>query len=339
MFIAFNLNGINMANIVNCNGSFTDNHIFHAAVKYLEAGDIVCSGRVCKLWNTFIKDQSIWKNLFEIEGIPPVISSTGQERDYRKDFIAMYRITRVSGRTIKKTFGEMIGKVPPISEEHFNKLKQRDPFEKEKLMEENYVCVVVPHSIRRTNRETPLHLDTSGNLIELPKQNARSEMRELTIPFSLKNLKALSSYPLTRKKNKPVFTEDSLSTVFKQCDVQPKENKVYFIRKHEVNRGISSYKSHEDILTKNGFEIAPLRELALFYSVEFLAHGTDLDRKCALNPDKVSYLNKTYRSAIKFEPHSGMEVGIHYCYDADELGVVPCIPVGNVDLMKSEGDA
>ncbi|HSW86747.1 MAG TPA: F-box protein [Rhabdochlamydiaceae bacterium] len=320
-----------MTNFV-CNGSFTDTHIFHAGAKYLEAGDIVRSARVCKLWNTLTQDQRIWKNLFEIEGIPPVIGSTDEERDYRKDFIAMYRMTRVSGRTIKNTFGEMIGKVPSISEEHFNKLKQRDPFEKEKSMEENYVCVVVPHSIKRAG--LPLALDESGNLTELSKQNEHSENRELTIPFSLKNLKLLSSYLPTNKKNTSIFTKDSLSLVFNQCDAQPKENKVYFIRKGIVGRGIHSYTDHEEILHSNGFEIAPLRGLALFYSIEKLTYSTDLDEHYAINPDTISYCNKIYRSVIGLESGREIEVGIHYCYDADDLGVVPCISVGNGEQQK-----
>lgn len=106
------------------NTHFSPLEIYNAflhIMEFLETADIVHSAKVCKLWNAFIKESpSIWKGLFKKEGIPLV---NGKDRDYREDFITLFPMT-ISGRKIGEVFGKIIGQIPEISEQVFNKLNE-----------------------------------------------------------------------------------------------------------------------------------------------------------------------------------------------------------------------
>lgn len=312
---------------------FPDVDTFKHGVEYWEVADICHLSRVSKLWNDLIKNhQALWRQLFEREGIPPVNSVTDQPRDYREDFKTLYPITEVSGRTIREIFGEIDGKVPPISEDWFNRLKDPDPFEKEKSIGENYVFVVDPALIKR--KEAMLDLDESGNLIERPKQEIEhSETQELKIPFSLKNIRMLCSYPLTGTQNMPVFSPISPIEVTNQCDSCPDRVHIYFMRRHiaEKSKGLS-YPDQKELVKREQLEVAPLRQRTLFNATMILKSGTcpDLRKTPRVNvrhPDLLG--NKFYRASIgDFFPGQGMCVGwADLEYGFTGLGVVPGLQV------------
>jgi hypothetical protein len=313
-------------------GPFPNHDIFqYCSAKYLEVSDIAHAARVCKHWNQLPSDQNLWKFLFEREGVPLVRSKNGGERNYREDFQILYPIT-ISSKIMSQFFGKVIERVPPISEECFNELKQPDPFEKSKLKVENYVFIVMPTKIARIiDEETSLILDDLGNLIESPgKENEHNpaQKRELKIPFSLQNIKVLCSYPLKGKENMPVFDENSEAEVFKQCGLCSGKISVYFMRRHlvEQSRG-KSYVEQEKLVKGEGFEVTPLRERVLFNSLKILQDGTCPDARNPLtyarSPDTVHYGNNAHHSVVGgFAPCAGARVD-DYGYDDERFGVVP----------------
>ncbi|HSW86254.1 MAG TPA: F-box-like domain-containing protein [Rhabdochlamydiaceae bacterium] len=312
---------------------FPNADTFKHGVEYWELADICHLSRVCKLWNDLIKNhQDLWKQLFEREGVSLVASLSGQPRDYREDFKTLYPITEVSGRTIGEIFGEIVGKVPPIREEWFNRLKDPDPFEEEKSIGENYVFVVDPFLIKR--KEATLDLDESGNLIERPKQEIEhSKTQELEIPFSLKNIRMLCSYPLAGTENMPVFSPSSPIEVTDQCDSCPDRVHVYFMRRHivEKSRGLS-YSDQEELVTREQLEVAPVRQRTLFNATMILKSGTcpDLSKIRSVNVRHSDLLgNKFYRATSgNFFPGLGMCVGwAAREYGFPGLGVVPGLQV------------
>jgi hypothetical protein len=316
-------------------GPFPDRDLFRSySTKHLGLFDIARAAQVCKAWNQSFSDQSLWKLLFEREGIPLVCSINGGERNnYRDDFKVLYPIT-ISGKIISQFFGKVIEEVPPISEECFNELNQPDPFEKGKSKVENYVLIVMPTKIARTvDKETPLALDDLGNLIVSPKQENELNLaskQELEIPFSLRNIKVLCSYPLKGKENMPVFNEGgSTAEVFEQCGACPNKINVYFMRRHIVDQSRGEhYADQEELVKAEGFEVTPLRERVLFNFLQILQDGTCPDARnpwtCARSPDTVHYGNDVYQSVVGgFTPRDGVHVRYSHCFGIKHTGVVP----------------
>jgi hypothetical protein len=321
-------------------GPFPNPDIFqYCSVKYLEPSDIAHAARVCKAWNQFqFSDQNLWKLLFEREGIPLVSSRNGGERNYRNDFKVLYPIT-ISGKIISQFFGKVIEEVPPISEECFNELKQPDPFEKSKLKVENYVLIVMPTKIARTiDEETPLILDDLGNLIESPDQNP-AQKRELKIPFSLRNINVLCSYPLKGKENMPVFAGDSEDEVFKQCAACPNEISVYFMRRYvvDLSRG-KSYADQETLVKAEGFKVTPLRERVLFNFLKILQDGTCPDTSYPLtyvrSSDAVHFGNNQLIVG-GFLPRAGVFIIGDDVQDQVCVGVVPGVSAGDLQPLET----
>ncbi|HSW86822.1 MAG TPA: hypothetical protein VLG49_04910 [Rhabdochlamydiaceae bacterium] len=316
---------------------FSDVNTFLDGMQFLELADISRSSRVCKIWNKAIKgNQHFWIKLSEREGIPIV---NGVGRDRKEDFKTLYQITAVSGRAISELFGKMVGKVPPINEALFNRLNDPDPFEEGKLIKENYVFVVDPSFIER--KEATLNLDESGNLIELFKKESESnETQDLVIPFSLKNLRILSKYPLKGNENTPVFKNDSPGiVVFNQCDTCSDKVSIYFMRKHlaENSRGMS-YSDQKELVEKNKFEVTPLRKRTLFDFVMIFQSGTcpdafitgcifvrTSDSFCFHNP--IYLPNPVYLAHIgNFIKKTGIRVDYSFENGERDIGVVPGIP-------------
>jgi hypothetical protein len=304
---------------------FPNSCAFQEGMKFLDVNDIGCAARVCRSWNKLIQSPSIWENLFEKEGIPRVVSLNDERRDYREDFKTLYPIT-ISGRVISQLFGEIVGQIPPISEKWFNKLHEKDPFSKTKLIGETFFFIVVPSLITRTvDQETPLILDDSGNLIELPKQENKHsnstetstvERRELTFPLSLKNLNVICSYPLRGKENMPVFAKDHPlfqplgAEILNQCSTHPDKIGVYFMRKQVAKQTKwEFYANQKKLVEFKGFKVTPLKERALFDAVNILKSGTCPDKlvykrgtiyvhNCVRNSDTVFCHNRAYQSSI-----------------------------------------
>jgi hypothetical protein len=314
---------------------FPDSSIFQESMQFLEeVADIGRAATVCTSWNTLIQSlpQSIWKNLFEREGIPLVMGLKGQTRNYREDLKVLYPIT-ISGRVISQLFGKVIGQVPPISEKWFNKLQEKDPFERKKSIGETFVFVVLPSLITRTaDPETPLVPDGSGDLIKLSKlrdstRTSLTERGDLTFPLSLKNLRTICSYPLRGKEHMPVFRKGFWPDLLKRfC---PDTVGLYFMRKQIAaqSRGLF-YFEQEEFIKRKGFEITPLRERALFDSVTILKSGTCPDNQnpttYVCNPDTIHFCNEVYQTAIGgFVPHAGVLIQMSNSYDRTLFGVVP----------------
>lgn len=331
-----------MSFTVNSYGPFPDHNAFHYySVEYLEPSDIARAACVCKRWNQLFTDQKLWKALFEKEGIPLVISSNGTERNYKEDFKTLYPITSVSGRVISELLGKVVEKIPPITEERFNELKEPDPFEEGKLKRETFVFIVDPAFVMRAI-ETPLALDHLGNLTASTKQESEqnpvktntTEKSELKIPLSLQNIKVLSSYPLNGKENMPVFSQFSSDEVFQQCNTRPDKIGVYFMRRHVVidQSRKQLYAEHEKLAKNKGFEVTPLRVRVLFDTVVILEDGTCPDAResqwtwiYSLHPETVRYLgNHVFPSVVGgFAPRAG--VNVDYCSYQDDalIGVAP----------------
>ena len=70
--------------------------------------------------------QSVWKKLFEKEGIPLV---DGPARNRREDFLTLHPIT-ISGKISVDYLGNYWANIL-LSREMFNKLKEEDPYEKQ----------------------------------------------------------------------------------------------------------------------------------------------------------------------------------------------------------------
>jgi hypothetical protein len=274
--------------VLNSYGPFPDPNTFqYCSVRYLELPDIAQATRVCKCWNQLFSDQDLWKALFEKEGIPLVISANGTARNYKQDFKTLYPIT-ISGKTISRFLGKVTEKIPPITEKRFNELQEPDPFELGKIKRETFMFIVDPSFIMRTiDNETPLTLDDQGNLMESikgSKQNSETNTTgksELKIPLSLKNIKTLSSYPLERRYDMPVFDPEFNGEVFKQCNTYPDKTSVYFMRRHVVidQSRKKSYDEQKRLTEDKGFDVTPLRIRVLFDAVSILKNGSCPDSK------------------------------------------------------------
>jgi hypothetical protein len=304
-------------------------------LKYLEIPDIAHASQVCKQWKLAFSYPGLWKALSKKEGIPFVREANGEVLNYQKTFQVLYPIT-LSGRKISQYIGRVEEEIPDISEECFNKLNELDPYEEGKLKRETWVVVVVPSYVLRTpSQDTPLALDTAGNLVKVKKhQSAAIEEKQIKIPLSLQNLKMLCLYPLKGKEKMPVFSLNSILAIFKQCGLPTHKTNVYFMRRHivEESRG-KSYVEQEQILKNHGDEVIPLKPRTLFDAISILQTGNCPDdvgvsqRTFVRHPDTIPLGNSSYRSVIGgFEPFSGVTLfGLDTCYTCNDhtFGVVP----------------
>ena len=291
--------------------------LFIQCAESLGAADFSRGARVCKLWHELFQDQGIWKSLSQREGIPLV---EGNDRNYKEDFKILYPIT-LSGKTISQFFGESLGEIPRIRLEVFNRLQQRDPFDPQRSMQENYVFVVVPSKVARPlDQNTPPPLSEAGEIAG----------PMLQIPFSLKNLKMLCEHPLIGHKHMPVFGKDSYQPVFDQCGLCSDKVRVYFMRKRVADQTRSlPYLQQEGKARDQGLEVTPMLPRALYDAVCILRSGTCPDNRerepvtYARTSDLVRVGNSTYPSEIGgFAPRAGADVNSSG-YDYDLIGVAP----------------
>jgi hypothetical protein len=301
-------------------------------VSYLSPKDIFSLAPVCKKYNDWSKIPEIWKNLSEREGIPLVVNLDGTPRTNPKDdFRVLYPIT-ISSKIIGQFFGKVVGSVPPISQYWFDLLNQPDPYEKEKLGQDNYVVVVEPSLIQRSvNEKTPFDIDESGNLTEVHPQLVINQ--EFTIPFSLNNLRLLCKHPLKGNEHLPVFSYNFLQESLDQGGSFPEKLGVFIMRRSIVNDSIMWS-------TNKGFEITPFRIRALADAIFILRSGTCPDGCTkegfvyARTADRLR-VNKPTNRIDRFNAIGGFNLGSGLqvddvtlqCVD-DEVGVVPYAPAG-----------
>ncbi|MES2199319.1 MAG: hypothetical protein V4489_04045 [Chlamydiota bacterium] len=114
----------------------------------------------------------------------------------------------------------------------------QDFFEPKKSKRNTHVVIVDPSKLKITvSPNRPLKLDATGTLEEVPDaERALIVPQEITIPFSFKNLRMLATYPLARKENGPVFSKNSWSEVFEQCNISSDQNRIIIMREGTVAR-------------------------------------------------------------------------------------------------------
>ena len=299
-----------------------NNELFFQCAESLEITDFGRCAQVCKLWDELFQHPGIWKSLSQREGIPLV---EGEDRNRKHDFRILYPIT-ISGKIISQFIGKPIGEIPRIRLAIFNRLQQRDPFDPQRSMRENYVFVVVPSQVARP--VTPLTLDASGTLVKLT--DSAVEERVLQIPFSLKNLKMLCEYPLRGGEHMPVFDKSSYQPVFDQCGPCLDSVRIYFMRKRVADQTRSlPYPQQEGKAREQGLEVTPILPRALYDAVCILRSGTCPDNRepptstYARTSDLARVGNSTYHSVLGgFAPRAGADVSIS---DDDyvDIGVAP----------------
>lgn len=239
--------------------------------------------------------------------------------------------------------------MPTIHEDMFNELNQPDPFEEERIMKETSVFVVEPEFIlRKFSQQLSAALDKEGNLTVVNSPNDSGVEQELLIPFSLKNLKVLSAYPLAGQHNGSVFNARGSDAIFDECDSCSNGVNVYFMRKNVVGRGLTP-NDQKNLVARHNFKIMTLRPRALFDVVSILESGT-----CPDYDEPQSTLARTFELGDIDEdeedednvndPCIGCYVaphGVVVCegigYDEDIIGVVPGLLCGTSREAEKTG--
>ncbi len=180
---------------------------------------------VSKLWKKAldaVSDDPVYiEKCAEREGFSLV---NGSGRKHCEDVKILYSMT-ISGRRIGRLYGNVVGKVPPISKECFDVLLLDDPFGKGKI-KDNFAIVVVPSKLEiACGGETQLCLDEQKNLIKVP--DLQIEKKDCEMPFSVRNFIMLC----IQKKDVTGFNIKSTYYGARQCGAASCVNRVYLIRK------------------------------------------------------------------------------------------------------------
>lgn len=257
-------------------GPFNCSNIFTHFFQFMERSDIPRCSQVCKLWKKFSDAPGVWQQFFTKEKIPLVQNSL----NCKADFKALLPIT-FSGRMIEQLLGEVIGEIPNISSECFDKLGKKDPFcSWEHTMDKNFIFMVVPYAIKRVSGEKfPCTLNANGDLVVKSPENIIKE--ELIIPFSLNNLVVLCSYPLKGKEYLPVFGKkfaNAWTDHYKPCS---DKITVSFMRRATYYRSarVRDLDWKERDLDFLKFNEVSLIHRALFSAMEILSSGRTEDIK------------------------------------------------------------
>jgi hypothetical protein len=277
-------------------------------------------GRFCAVSNSWKgQEQSLWKQASINEGVPIV---EGEGRNYKDDFRFLRPIT-ISNKVFKELLGgEAAQKIPRMREDRFFELKySQDFFEPGKLKRETHVVVVDPSALKITvGPHRPLALDATGTLISthwFPK-------KKITVPFSFKNLKMLTTRPLAGMENGPVFNPNSNYDFFNQCNAPPNLNKILIMRKAVVGGGMP-FEAQKALVTSYGQRVVTVRERALYNAVEILKTGTCPDLSTyARSAEPVHSDGRDYKAAIGFfAPKYGLYIGgSSVGFASIDLGVV-----------------
>lgn len=303
--------------------------LFWHCMSFLDLPGLGKARQVAKSWKALIdgqEGQSLWRDLSVREGVSLV---EGEGRNYKDDFKFLRPIFAINGKTICQFFGEVVGEVPRMRLDCFARLSEPDPFELGKLVRENYRVLVDPAAIKTTvGPDRPLALDASGNLVEV----SVAERAEITVPFSLKNLKMLAKYPLAGMENGPVFNRNLRSVVVDRCNPPSDRNRLLIMRKEVVARGKPFDGEHGQNaqVTNRGLEVATVRQRALFNAIHVLKTGTCSDsRKPWTYARSAEYvrglLGHHYRAVVgSFAPGVGMTI-YDPDFESETTGVVPAI--------------
>jgi hypothetical protein len=346
---------------------FPEKAVFHySMIRYMEPPDINRLSLVCKGYDAAVNDPQLWKHLFTRNGIPRVEEVDGQQRNYRRDFCILYPRT-ISSSIIGQFLGKVIGDVPPIKAELFNRLQSaplepsqsliswmisgifgkvlitQSPLKSKKSLKKKCVFVVMPSLIQRTiGKNDRMALDKSGDLIDLDRlKNAPDDLvvqplvegQQVEVRFTLKNMRVLCAYPLKGAENGPVFHPKSLNEVFDQCgNICPDKVQVYFMMERVANLSRNlPFLDQTHFVEKQGLQVMPLRERALYDAICILKSGTCPDNRdpwtYARTSDIFHIFGSARQSAIGgFVPRAGVRVSSYSCDDHPLVGVVPGCP-------------
>jgi hypothetical protein len=248
---------------------------------------------------------------------------------------------------IDPTLGEVIGPIPCIHETVFKILGTPDPFQEGKLIKETYMLVVFPSHIKRTaGFQTPLDLDSQGNLIKVFADQIQHG-KELVISLTPKNIRVLTYYPLSsypREKdenivvfNKVGFNEADNNPIFDHCSNISDKTRVYLMRRCVIGKNLP-YAEQEELVKKFGFDVTPTCVRMLSNAVEILTSGTCPDNFSsfqtsqaesifACGPEPVVCVNGENGHPAIGGFIRGKGLYPYYCEDNDAqkfLGVAPC---------------
>jgi hypothetical protein len=271
--------------------------------------------------------QVLWKQVSIDEGIP-VVEGT---RNYKDDFLFLQPIT-ISSKVIRRYLGEVVGKIPHMREDCFNQLRySQDFFEPGRLMRETHVVIVDPSALKITvSPKRPLVPDATGTLVEVPvNKRAKIARREITVPFSFKNLKMLATYPVAGMENGPVFAPKSNLEVFDLCNTPPAQNRIPIIRKEVVGRGMffGGGQGQYKLVTSYGQRVVTARERVFYDAIQILKTGACPDRRtpwtCARSLETLHLHGRNFRVVIgSFSPGVGVDVYYDFDFADDDFGVV-----------------
>ncbi len=294
--------------------------------------DVCHWGMSCKSLLTAYEQPAFWWEQFVKEKIPFI---EGENRNLKSDFGILYPIT-LSGKTIERFFGEIVGEIPKISLECFNRLSQPDSYDGKEMMQKTWVLIVEPPAIKR---RFPKHLSATVNangilkiFPRLKKDAAVATETELVIPFTLMNLRMLCCYPLSGGEHKPVFDWTmSADAPFQYCPLPPTKVNLHLMRK--VSPTVMFFKHALDQkkeIKSKGFRTTTTRVRALYNAVQILSGKTCLDSDKPLSfvrtydNTKLQPKISTPHAVGRFVPKKGHQI-LETSDASSNVGAIPSI--------------
>ncbi len=307
------------------------NDLTTRCLSFLETADL---GKLClvsKVWKDAIdhslQGQLLWKQASINEGVP-IVEGERKDQNYKDDFRFLRPIT-ISGKTISRYLGEVVGEIPRMSEERFLQLRNsQDPFEPGKLMRHTYIVLVDPSELQITvSPDRPLELDATRTLVEVPIEERTGVVRaKITVPFSLNNLKMLTAYPLARAGTGPIFGRYSQLKGF----APPKQNEVLIMRREVVARNMPFHgaQGQSALVTNLGWGVMTVRQRGFYDAITILETGTCPDSQAPWT--YAPSLNSVNYNAVIGGFSSNAGIKLYYDKSSSYLftGVVPGISAG-----------
>ncbi len=314
--------------------SFPYNDVFSKIANNLTWADACHWGSACKSLLTASERAPYWWDQFVKEKIPFV---EGKNRNLKSDFGTLYPIT-LSGRIIEQFFGEIVGEIPTISVEWFNRLSQPESYEKKEIMAKNWALILEPPALRRRfAKHLSVTLDANGNLRIFPrmkKDAATATETEFVIPFTLSNFRILCCYPLSGGENKPIFDwSESSDAPFQFCP--PPTTKVipHLMRKLSPREMFIKHAlDQQKEIESKGFKTTTTRVWALYNTVQILKNRT-----CPASAKPLSFVRTFDHTKLqpkistpfiigRYEPKKGLQI-LEKSDASSYVGATPSISI------------
>ncbi len=184
-------------------------------VQFLDVEDIFQLSRICRSFREVMgqigRPEEFWAYLFKREGIPRVEQLGDQKRDLKEDFIHLYQKTAVSGKRIGRFLGNVVGKIPEITEEVFERSKGEPhmgfyvrPDAVQRTIGPDFPMQLVKMRVLSPDPQKPVRYES----LLYPNRDLMGEGEVLTIPLGIFNLRALSDYPRSGREHAPCLKVD-----------------------------------------------------------------------------------------------------------------------------------